>query len=133
MSITRDQLRAARALLHLKQQQLASLSQVSLSTIRRFEGGLEIGPLYSDALRRSLVEAGALFIDEDSTDGIPTGAVGVVLKPAPKLPEATRLRIAADAAIPATDSLSAIGGSPETGPSDPSPSETGGGSENGEA
>ena len=94
MSITRDQLRAARVLLHIQQKQLSTLSKVSVSTIRRFEAGLGIGPVFTDALRRSLVEAGAIFVDGDGN--APAGAVGVLLMADEDLPEETLVRIAAD-------------------------------------
>jgi transcriptional regulator with XRE-family HTH domain len=105
MSITRDQLRAARVLLHLQQKQLSTLSKVSVSTIRRFEAGLGIGPVFTDALRRSLVEAGAIFIDGDGNDRAPTGAVGVLLKADHDLPEETLVRITADRPRIAGDSV----------------------------
>lgn len=98
MSLTRDQLRAARVLLHLQQTQLADIARIGVATIRRFEGGRDIGQLYLDALRRALVAAGAVLIDGDAGGDVPSGAVGVVLKPEGKLPKATRARIAADKA-----------------------------------
>jgi transcriptional regulator with XRE-family HTH domain len=104
MSITRDQLRAARVLLHLQQKQLSTLSKVSVSTIRRFEAGLGIGPVFTDALRRSLEEAGAIFVDGDGNDRMPTGAVGVLLMADEDIPEETLVRIAADRLRVAGDS-----------------------------
>ncbi len=104
MTITSDQLRAARVLLHIQQKQLAALSRVSLSSIRRFEGGSGIGHLHVDALRRALVEAGVLFVDgTGAAEGVPAGAVGVVLRPTDELPETTRARISADRASARAD------------------------------
>ena len=106
MTITSDQLRAARVLLHIQQRQLATLSRVSLSSIRRFEGGSGIGHLHVDALRRALVDAGVVFVDgTGAAEGVPAGAVGVVLRPADDLPEPTRARIAADRASARADAI----------------------------
>lgn len=96
MKLTRDQLRAARVLLHLRQDQLAEIATVGVATIRRFEGGKGIGPLHLDALRRAVEEAGAVLIHGDGdVDGTPRG-LGVALRARGELPEATLTRIEAD-------------------------------------
>lgn len=65
--ITPDQIRAARALLRLDQEELARHANVSVETVRRLEGpnGLSrIAPATLDEVRRALESAGAKFIDE---------------------------------------------------------------------
>jgi len=73
---TAEQLRAARALLKLKQSEVAELTGVSEPTIRRLENGS--GPLgvhssTLDKLQQGLEKAGVQFISEDeaSLDGGP--------------------------------------------------------------
>jgi transcriptional regulator with XRE-family HTH domain len=64
--ITADQLRAARALLHLGQQELSERSGVSVPTIKRLEGGSGVLRAAYDtviALARALEEAGAEFTE----------------------------------------------------------------------
>lgn len=95
MSLTRDQLRAARALLHLQQDVLADMARVGVATIRRFEGGRDIGHLHLEALRNAVVGAGAILIDEGTATSVGGGMTGVLLRPADQLPEDTRARIAA--------------------------------------
>jgi predicted transcriptional regulator len=75
MDITAAQCRAARALLGIKQSDLAEISRVSQRTIAHFEQG-ERQPVPStlDALRRALEEAGVQFIPENG------GGAGVRLK-----------------------------------------------------
>lgn len=94
MTVTRDQLRAARMLLHLRQDELAALSKVGVATIRRFEGGKGIGHLHLDALRRAVEEAGATFSAPDANRG-----AGVALKVADHLPRATLQRLQADGIV----------------------------------
>jgi transcriptional regulator with XRE-family HTH domain len=70
--LTAEQLRAARALLGIKQSDLAEKSEVSLRTIARLELGE--GPLggYAatiDALQKTLEAAGVIFQDPDATAG----------------------------------------------------------------
>lgn len=93
MTLTRDQLRAARVLLHMRQEVLAEATGVGLATIRRFEGGRDIGRLHLTALRNAVVEAGAVLMDGG---GAGAGMTGVLLRPEAELPEATLERIAAD-------------------------------------
>ena len=62
------QLRAARGLLGWSQSQLAEISDVGLSTVRRMEGS--DGPLRGTAenvwkVQRALEDAGVIFIDEN--------------------------------------------------------------------
>ena len=67
MEITRDQIRAARALLRLDQAELARRAQVSIITIRRLEGtqgGERVTPGILAAVREALEQAGAEFIPE---------------------------------------------------------------------
>jgi transcriptional regulator with XRE-family HTH domain len=63
--ITREQLRAARALLHIEQAELARRAQVSVVTIRRIEAAdvvTRVAPAKLEAVRRALEEAGIEFI-----------------------------------------------------------------------
>ena len=99
MNLKRDQLRAARMLLHLSQDQLARLATVGVATLRRFEGGQDIGPLHLDALRRAVEDAGAILLAGDPGSAGGGRGVGVALRIESELPEATRARIAGGAAI----------------------------------
>ena len=66
MLITPDQIRAARALLRLDQDELARRAHVSTVTVRRLESvhGLEaVAPGTVDEIQRALEDAGAEFID----------------------------------------------------------------------
>ncbi|MGH7057057.1 MAG: helix-turn-helix domain-containing protein [Acetobacteraceae bacterium] len=77
MKVTPDQIRAARALLHLEQTELAVRAKVSIVTIRRLEtkqGSERVAPATLTRVRTALEQAGAEFIP----DGIrrrPTGRV----------------------------------------------------------
>jgi transcriptional regulator with XRE-family HTH domain len=67
MDITPDQLRAARALLHLDQAELARRAHVSVATVRRLEamqGHERVRQVTFDSIRRALEQAGAEFIPE---------------------------------------------------------------------
>jgi transcriptional regulator with XRE-family HTH domain len=64
--IDSDQIRAARALLHLEQQDVAKKARVSVATIRRVEapeGNPRVSPRTVASIRRALEAAGAEFID----------------------------------------------------------------------
>ncbi len=66
MLITPEQIRAARALLRLEQDELARQAGVSVVTIRRVEaadGVSRVAPATVDGVRRALEAAGAEFID----------------------------------------------------------------------
>jgi transcriptional regulator with XRE-family HTH domain len=65
MQITPDQIRAARALLHLDQAELAERAKVSIVTVRRLEtkqGGERVAPATLARVRAALEQAGAEFI-----------------------------------------------------------------------
>ena len=65
MEITPEQIRAARALLHLEQGELADRAHVSVVTIRRLEGGRgneRVSPRILAGVRDALEQAGAEFI-----------------------------------------------------------------------
>jgi transcriptional regulator with XRE-family HTH domain len=65
--ITHQQLRAARALMHLEQAELARRANVSLVTIRRIEaadGGPRVAPGTLEIVRRVLEDAGVEFIPD---------------------------------------------------------------------
>jgi len=66
MLITPEQIRAARALLRMDQDELARRAHVSTVTVRRLEAPDGIGkvaPATVEDVRRTLEEAGAEFID----------------------------------------------------------------------
>ena len=61
-----DQIRAARALLHLEQQDVANKARVSVSTIRRVESSgrnARVSPRTVASIRHALEFSGAEFID----------------------------------------------------------------------
>ena len=75
--ITGAQLRAARALLRLSAEDLASRSKVGVATIRRAEahdGPTAMTAVNAEAIRRTLESAGVEFIPENG------GGAGVRLK-----------------------------------------------------
>lgn len=62
--LTKEQCRAARGLLGLKQMELAKLSTTSITTIRNFEAGNgEARPAIRQAIRLALEAAGVEFVD----------------------------------------------------------------------
>jgi transcriptional regulator with XRE-family HTH domain len=66
MLITPDQIRAARALLRMDQEELARRANVSVVTVRRLEApdGLgKVGPGTVDVVQRALEAAGAEFVE----------------------------------------------------------------------
>jgi transcriptional regulator with XRE-family HTH domain len=66
MLITPAQIRAARVLLRLEQEELARRANVSVVTVRRLEapGGLgKVGPGTVDEIQRALEAAGAEFLE----------------------------------------------------------------------
>lgn len=68
MSITSEQVRAARALLRWEQRDLAEASAVSLPSIKRLEvspGPLAAQPRTVAAIRQALEEAGIIFVAEN--------------------------------------------------------------------
>lgn len=68
MTITSEQLRAARALLQWDQKTLAAKSKVSIATIKRLEpqsGPLRANQVTIEALRRALETAGVEFIPQN--------------------------------------------------------------------
>ena len=67
MIITPEQIRAARALLRLEQDELARRAQVSVATVRRLEaaeGAGRVAPATLDGVRAALEVAGAEFIPD---------------------------------------------------------------------
>jgi transcriptional regulator with XRE-family HTH domain len=67
MTITPEQIRAARALLRLDQAELAQRAHVSVVTIRRLEGAdgsKRVAPPTWEGVRRTLEQAGAEFIPD---------------------------------------------------------------------
>lgn len=68
MSISSEQIRAARALLRWEQKDLAAASKVSLPSIKRLEGQpgtLAAQPRTVDALVGALEDAGIVFVAEN--------------------------------------------------------------------
>ena len=74
MTLSSEQLRAARALLNWDQKSLANASKVSIATIKRLEpqsGPIKANAVTIDALRRALEQAGIEFIPEiDGGEGV---------------------------------------------------------------
>jgi transcriptional regulator with XRE-family HTH domain len=93
MSLTRNQLRAARALLALKQEELAALAQIATVTVRRYESGSSVTKTTIEKMRRAVESAGALLIEPGIETGLNAGR-GVVLFADRELPTRTRERIA---------------------------------------
>ncbi len=66
MNITAEQIRAARALLRIEQDELARLARVSVTTIRRLEavgGTAQVAGATVGEIRQALEQAGAEFIE----------------------------------------------------------------------
>jgi transcriptional regulator with XRE-family HTH domain len=77
MTLSSEQLRAARALLNWDQKALSEASKVSIATIKRLEpqsGPIKANAVTVEALRRALEQAGVEFIQKNG------GGVGVRLK-----------------------------------------------------
>lgn len=105
-SMSRHQLRAARALLLLRQEVLAELAHVGVASIRRFENGIDITSDVVEALRVALEAEGVILLAPGTTvDGFGIG-LGVALQPEAKLPVSTRTRLAAIDASPDQAALS---------------------------
>ena len=71
VALTAAQIRAARALLRWRAEDLAERSALGLATIRRAEGAEGKTPLTvanDRAVRRTLEEAGVVFIDASTTE-----------------------------------------------------------------
>ncbi|MBB2203748.1 helix-turn-helix domain-containing protein [Gluconacetobacter takamatsuzukensis] len=67
MDVTHDQIRAARALLNLPQQELARRAHVSVITIRRLESPgtcSRVSSLATNTVRQTLEQAGVEFIPD---------------------------------------------------------------------
>ena len=82
--ITGEQIRAARAMLRLDQRQFATQARIAVSTVQRLErarGPVIASTTILDALRRTLEEAGVIFIDAGDYSGI--GGPGIRLKGEP--------------------------------------------------
>ena len=92
MSISRNQLRAARVLLCLSQEELAVLSSVGVSTIRRYEAGAGATLQNLGTLRAAVEAAGAVILDSQEVGGRRIGD-GVALLEEGQLPPDTRRRI----------------------------------------
>jgi len=70
--ITGRQIRAARALLHWKQDMLAEKALVALTALKRLESERDLAVHEStrDQVRRALEAAGLVFIDSDQGRGV---------------------------------------------------------------
>jgi hypothetical protein len=72
LSLTSAQIRAARALIRWSAEELAKVSEIGVSTIRRAElepSETKMTRVNDQAIRRTLEEAGVLFIDADGGAG----------------------------------------------------------------
>lgn len=76
---TREQVRAARALLGLTADELAKAAGVGVATVGRFERGFEIGQLHFDAIVRALEKFEIIFLGPNLAIGphVITGGVGI--------------------------------------------------------
>jgi len=119
--MTSDQLRAARILLHLDQRQLAAMALVGVASVRRFEGGEEIGALQREAMRRAVEDAGAILLASgQNVDGRAIEA-GVALRRREELPADTRDRLSSGdwgrrKRSPKIGASAAVGGAPAPTP-----------------
>jgi transcriptional regulator with XRE-family HTH domain len=127
--MTSDQLRAARILLHLDQRELAAKALVGVATVRRFEGGEEVGALQREAMRRAVEEAGAILLASGQDLGGRAIEAGVALVRREDLPRETRERLSsgdwgrrkrpAKAGEPADAPEAGMAGPDERGPEAP--------------
>ncbi|MDX7952429.1 helix-turn-helix transcriptional regulator [Lichenihabitans sp. Uapishka_5] len=92
MTMSRNQLRAARILLCLSQEELAALSNVGVATIRRYETGASITTANVEMLRAAAETAGAVFLEGQEVSGTRIGD-GVALKGVDELPVDTSERL----------------------------------------
>lgn len=93
MTISRNQLRAARVLLSLSQEELAALSAIGVATIRRYEAGATVSSQIVATLREAAEAAGAVFLDGREVVGREIDD-GVALASRAMLPEETLDRMA---------------------------------------
>lgn len=106
--MTRNQLRAARALLVLQQEVLAKEAKVGITALRRFESGNGIAQESLEALQKVIEHQGVILVEPGtSVRGVEAGE-GVVLKV--KLPAETQARLDA---FKLTSEQAAEGLSPE--------------------
>ena len=78
-TITRDQIRAARMLLNISQDELSKAAGVGVATVRRFELGQNIRGAQLQAILRALLDAGVLVIEDGAmVDGVEV-SIGVAL------------------------------------------------------
>lgn len=94
MTISRNQLRAARVLLCLSQEELAALSHVGVATIRRYESGSGVSAHNAATLRATVEAAGAVILDDQEVGGRRIGD-GVALLDKDDLPHNTLERLRA--------------------------------------
>lgn len=94
MTMTRNQLRAARILLCLSQDELAALSSVGVATIRRYETGTTVSAANVATLRAAVEAAGAVILEGQKIGGRPIGD-GVALASERNLPPDTLRRLRA--------------------------------------
>ena len=93
--MTRRQLRAARALLVLRQELLAEKARIGVATLRRYENGNAVGQEIVEALQGAIEKQGVVFVAAgDVVDGRVVGG-GVFLKVDRELPSDTLERLAA--------------------------------------
>ncbi|WP_311272112.1 MULTISPECIES: helix-turn-helix domain-containing protein [unclassified Rhizobium] len=75
MAITGNQIRAARSLVGMGQQELADAAKIGINTVRNMEGSagerIRVRTDTLDAIVDALKEAGVILIDEGSSEGGP--------------------------------------------------------------
>lgn len=80
--MTRAQVRAGRALLACKQERLAHLAGIGITTLRRYEGGQEVGIAIIERIHQALAEAGIVFLPPRTAIGGAPLEAGVGLRAA---------------------------------------------------
>jgi transcriptional regulator with XRE-family HTH domain len=80
MSVSRPQVRAARALLKWTQENLAEHATVGVATVRRYEMGRNIPEALVQQIVDALLEAGVIFIVNPRKLGSMTVHTGVALR-----------------------------------------------------
>ncbi len=103
--ISPDQIRAARALLHLQQDQVARCADVSLITIRRLEsvGGAHVSPGMAERVRRALELLGAEFIENGVRRRSPVDDPAVLARDMQEIARRSAVRQAALPSFSETD------------------------------
>jgi len=74
------QCRAARALLEWSQDRLATEADVGIMTVKRVEAGKEVRSAQASAIKRSLEQAGVVFLEKETLRDGTAVALGIALR-----------------------------------------------------